>query len=133
MHRRYPFYAKKQKSSVFAAFWSVHITSCISPKSVLYWWSKQGVCQRKSLRKEIGIMKKIICKVEYDTETAQLIGKATSGEFGDPAGYEESLYLTEDGKYFIYVNGGAESIYPKEDIKRLAKDKVKAWKSEKGI
>ena len=78
-------------------------------------------------------MKKIICKVEYDTETAQLIGKATSGEFGDPAGYEESLYLTEDGKYFIYVNGGAESIYPKEDIKRLAKDKVKAWKSEKGI
>lgn len=78
-------------------------------------------------------MKKIICKVEYDTETAQLIGKATIGEFGDPAGYEESLYLTEDGKYFIYVNGGAESIYPKEDIKRLAKDKVKAWKSEKGI
>ena len=78
-------------------------------------------------------MKKIICKVEYDTETAQLIGKYTNGTFGDPAGYEESLYMTEDGKYFIYVNGGAESIYAKEDIKRLAKDKVNAWKAEKGI
>ncbi|MBQ1210825.1 MAG: hypothetical protein IIX68_03375 [Clostridia bacterium] len=78
-------------------------------------------------------MKKIICKVEYDTETAQLIGKFTSGEFGDPAGYEESLYETTDGKFFIYVNGGAESIYPTEDIKRLAKDKVKAWKADKGI
>ena len=78
-------------------------------------------------------MKKIICKVEYDTEAAQLIGKFTSGEFGDPAGYEESLYETTDGKFFIYVNGGAESIYTKEDIKRLAKDKVKAWKADKGI
>ncbi len=78
-------------------------------------------------------MKKIICKVEYDTETAQLIGKFTSGEFGDPAGYEESLYETADGKFFIYVNGGAESIYANEDIKRLAKDKVKAWKADKGI
>ena len=78
-------------------------------------------------------MKKIICKVEYDTETAQLIGKFTNGEFGDPAGYEESLYETVDGKYFIYVNGGAESIYPTEDIKRLAKDKVKAWKADHNI
>lgn len=78
-------------------------------------------------------MKKIICKVEYDTETAQLIGKATHGAFGDPAGYEESLYMTEDGKYFIYVNGGAESLYPNEDIKRLAKTKVDEWKASKGI
>lgn len=78
-------------------------------------------------------MKKVICKVEYDTETAQLIGKVTSGEFGDPAGYEESLYQTADGKFFIYVNGGAESIYPTEDIKRLAKTKVNEWKAEKGI
>ena len=78
-------------------------------------------------------MKKMICKVEYDTETAQLIGKFTNGEFGDPAGYEESLYETVDGKYFIYVNGGAESIYPTEDIKRLAKDKVKTWKADHNI
>ena len=37
-------------------------------------------------------MKKIVCKVEYDTEKSELIGKYVSGQFGDPAGYEESLY-----------------------------------------
>ena len=78
-------------------------------------------------------MKKIICKVEYDTENAQLIGKFVNGVFGDPAGYEETLYETADGKFFLYVNGGAESIYAKEDIKRLAKDKVNAWKAEHNI
>lgn len=77
-------------------------------------------------------MKKIICKVEYDTETSQLIAKFTSGEFGDAAGYEECLYQTADGKFFLYVNGGAESIYPKEDIKRLAKNKVDEWKAAHG-
>ena len=35
-------------------------------------------------------MKKIICKREYDTETATLVKKHTVGEFGDPAGYEET-------------------------------------------
>ena len=72
-------------------------------------------------------MQKTICKVVYDTEAAEMIHKYTVGNFGDPAGYEESLYMTEDGKYFIYVNGGAESLYPTEDIKRLAKTKVKDW------
>ena len=56
-------------------------------------------------------MKKIISKREYDTETSTLIEKRTSGVFGDPAGYEETLYQTEKGYYFLYVNGGAESKY----------------------
>ena len=72
-------------------------------------------------------MKKVLCKVEYDTENAELISKFVSGEFGDPAGYEESLYKTADGKYFLYVNGGAESIYPAENIKRMAASKVDEW------
>ena len=78
-------------------------------------------------------MKKIICKVEYDTETAELVAKYTSGEFGDPAGYEETLYVTADGKYFVYANGGEESIHAEESIKRIAKDKVDAWKAEHHI
>ena len=78
-------------------------------------------------------MKKIICKVEYDTEKSELIAKFTNGEFGDPAGYEESLYKTEGGKYFIYVNGGAESIYPEETIKRLAQAKVDEWLTQHGF
>ena len=72
-------------------------------------------------------MKKIICKVEYDTTTAELIKKVTFGEYGDPAGYEEVLYKTVDGKFFLYVNGGAESIYKKEDIKRLSAKKAEEW------
>lgn len=75
-------------------------------------------------------MKKIICKVEYDTDAATLVKKVTSGAFGDPKGYEESLYKTEDGKFFLYVNGGEESIYPEENIKRLAAAKAEAWLKE---
>ena len=29
-------------------------------------------------------MKKIICKVEYDTETAAIVEKRTFGVYGDP-------------------------------------------------
>lgn len=78
-------------------------------------------------------MKKIICKVEYDTENAELVAKYTNGEMGDPTGYEETLYKTADGKYFIYVNGGADSVYPQENIKRIAQTKVGAWKAEHGV
>lgn len=75
-------------------------------------------------------MKKIICKVEYDTENATLIEKKTVGEFGDPAGYEESLYQKADGKYFLYVNGGAESQYPEENIKRMSAKAVAEWQAK---
>ncbi len=72
-------------------------------------------------------MKKIICKVEYDTEASELLAKKTFGAFGDAAGYEESLYKTADGKFFLYTNGGEESPYKKEDIKRMAKAKADEW------
>lgn len=78
-------------------------------------------------------MKKIICKVEYDTEASELVAKYTNGDFGDADGYEETLYKTESGKYFIYVNGGAESIYPEENIKRLAQNKVQEWLTQHGF
>ena len=72
-------------------------------------------------------MKKIICKKEYDTETATLIKKYTYGYFGDPTGYEEILFQTAEGLYFLYVHGGDASPYPTEDILRLAKTKVNDW------
>jgi hypothetical protein len=72
-------------------------------------------------------MKKIICKKEYDTETATLVKKYVCGFFGDPAGYEEALYQTPAGLYFLYVRGGENSPYPTEDILRLAKTKVNEW------
>ena len=75
-------------------------------------------------------MKKIICKVEYDTEASELINKRTFGYFGDPAGYEESLYQTEGGKYFLYTFGGEESKYSAEGIKRMSAATAEAWLAE---
>ena len=72
-------------------------------------------------------MKKIICKKEYNTESATLVKKHTCSYFGDPAGYEETLYQTPGGLYFLYVRGGETSPYPTEDILRLAKTKVNDW------
>ena len=72
-------------------------------------------------------MKKTICKVEYDTEASELLGKVTAGSIGDPTGYEESLYRTAEGKYFLYTNGGEQSPYTKEDIKRMSAQKADEW------
>ena len=72
-------------------------------------------------------MKKIICKKEYDTEIATLVKKCTYGYYGDPAGYEEILFQTPEGLYFLFVKGGENSPYPEADIQRLAKTKVNAW------
>ncbi len=72
-------------------------------------------------------MTKVICKVEYSTDAAELLAKKTYGTFGDTAGYEESLYRMPDGKFFLYTNGGEESPYTKEDIKRMSKAKADEW------
>ena len=72
-------------------------------------------------------MQKIICKKVYDTETSTLFKKVTFGEFGSPNGYEESLYQTESGNFFLYTNGGAASKYTKEDITRMSAEKKNAW------
>ena len=72
-------------------------------------------------------MKKIICKRVYDTETASLIKKYVCGKWGDPSGYEESLYQTPDGLYFIHVCGGEASTYQKEEIIRIGKARVAEW------
>lgn len=72
-------------------------------------------------------MKKIICGTEYNTETSTVVKKYTEGYYGDPTGYEEILFVTESGKYFIYTNGGAESKYPTEGIKRISKANAELW------
>ena len=72
-------------------------------------------------------MKKTIGRREYNTENATLLNRFTYGFWGDPAGYEELLYQTPDGLYFVYVRGGETSPYPNEDILRVAKAKVDGW------
>lgn len=63
----------------------------------------------------------------YDTETSTLIKKFVYGNFGDSSGYEESLYRTESGNFFLYTNGGADSKYPQENIARIGAEKKDAW------
>lgn len=78
-------------------------------------------------------MKKILCKVEYDTEASELLEKFTFGEMGDPAGYEESLYVTAGGKFFLYTNGGEESKYTKENITRMSAKSADEWKKSHNL
>lgn len=78
-------------------------------------------------------MKKTIGKVEYDTATAALVAKYTEGAFGEPNGFEETLYQTQDGKLFLYVNGGEQSPYPQENIKRMSKAKADEWKTSRNV
>lgn len=66
----------------------------------------------------------------FDTETATLIKKVSVGNFGDPTGYETTMYQTPEGDYFLYVNGGAESLYPTEKITSLCKAKALKWIEE---
>ena len=73
-------------------------------------------------------MKKTIYKTEYDTEKAELIAQNAVGSFGDTDGYEESLYQTEDGKYFLYTFGGADSKYPEENIIRMSAARAEEWR-----
>ena len=75
-------------------------------------------------------MKKTVCGKTYDTDLSTVVKKNTFGSFGDPEGYEETLYVTEDGKFFIYTAGGSSSKYPKADIKRVSKTNADKWLSD---
>ena len=78
-------------------------------------------------------MKKIICGTEYDTAASTVVKKVVNGYYGDPCGYEETLFVTADGKYFLYVNGGAESVHPEENITRMSPAKADEWRKEKNV
>jgi hypothetical protein len=84
-------------------------------------YSKRGANER------IHKMRKVTKSAVYDTETATFVSKVSVGNYGDPCGYEECLFVTPEGKYFLYVNGGADSKYPTEEIKASCAT-VAAWK-----
>jgi len=72
-------------------------------------------------------MKKIIKRKIYDTDTSKQLAFKNIGEFGEPNGYEERLYITKRGLYFIFGQGGPESPYPEPDIKAAAKEDADKW------
>lgn len=66
----------------------------------------------------------------FNTETATVVKKVTCGTFGDPAGYEMTMYMTPEGDYFLYTNGGEESAYAAEKIASYTKANAKKWLAE---
>lgn len=72
-------------------------------------------------------MCKEIDSVLYDTRTSTVDKKFTFGKPGDADGYEETLYITAEGRYFVYTNGGHLSKYPHENITPIERENVKDW------
>ena len=72
-------------------------------------------------------MCKDIDGVLYDTASSKINKKFTYGAPGDPCGYEETLYITSDGRYFIYTYGGLNSKYPTENVTPVSREHVKSW------
>ena len=62
-----------------------------------------------------------------DTESATLVGTKSFGEYGNPDGYEEQLFITKTKQYFIYGVGGDESKYSKPDIKLVTDEEAREW------
>jgi len=58
-------------------------------------------------------MKKVINRKVYDTETASFVAEASYSYPGDFQYWEESLYRTTDGMYFLAGEGGPMSHYAK--------------------
>lgn len=56
-------------------------------------------------------MNKVINGSRYNTETARLLGSASYSHPGDFSYWEEDLYITKVGKYFLYGEGGPMSKY----------------------
>lgn len=74
-------------------------------------------------------MKKTVRGKVYDTAEMTVVGKMTSGAFGDPAGYEETLYAAADGNCFLYTNG-EQSPYKSEKLVSVSKAKAAAWQEQ---
>ena len=66
-------------------------------------------------------MIKKLGRVTYDTSKSTIVNKKTFSYYGDIFGYEETLYVTEKGNYFLYTNGGINSPYKVEKLKALSK------------
>ena len=86
-------------------------------------------------------MKKIVGNLLYDTEKATEITHYSNGHTGYQR-YEETLYKTENGRFFLYGAGGPMSPYcvshdensfsGSENIIPISGDELFCWLVEKG-
>lgn len=85
-------------------------------------------------------MKKIVQGVLCDTSTAKYLGKASYLGDRDFAHWNEELYRTKSGKYFLYGEGGPASRYAVtigqnewsggEKIQLLSRETAMKWAEE---
>ncbi|MCL2499972.1 MAG: hypothetical protein FWE90_06495 [Defluviitaleaceae bacterium] len=73
-------------------------------------------------------MKTVVKEKEYSTYNAKCLGYKHIGEYGHDDGFEEQLYLAEDGQHFIYGIGGPNSPYPEPEITLVKEEKAVLWK-----
>ena len=85
-------------------------------------------------------MKKVIDGKVYNTATAEEIGSDGSGNFSDFRFWEETLYRTKKGSYFMHGTGGPMSKYAisvgnnstggSSEISVLTEEEAFDWASE---
>ena len=66
----------------------------------------------------------------FDTDTATIVKKITHSYYGDPAGYETTMYRTPNGHYFLYTYGGKKSPYRVEKITYFFPNRARKWLEE---
>ncbi len=60
----------------------------------------------------------------------QVLGHKNQGIFGDPAGFEEILFVTKESSYVLLAQGGYASDYPGVTIRQLSKTEARSWLSD---
>ena len=88
-------------------------------------------------------MKKVISGKVYDTETAERIGEVSFGNPSDFHFYDEALYRTQNGRFFLAGEGGPLTAWKKapgsnswssgSGIEALSIEEALAWCEEHGV
>lgn len=86
-------------------------------------------------------MKRIINGKRYDTETAELIAEHSHLYAGDLGRFEEALYRTKNGAWFLAGEGGPASKYARHEgneslsskgLRVLTPEHAQAWLEARG-
>jgi hypothetical protein len=87
-------------------------------------------------------MQKLIDGKLYDTESAEQVATWNNGQHGDFKFCAEELYRTENGRWFLYGEGGPMSPYTSpvpgggvsgsSDLRALSEDDAFQWLHDKG-
>jgi hypothetical protein len=75
-------------------------------------------------------MKATINEKAYSSYDARCLGYRHIGEYGQHEGFEEQLYIADDGQHFIFGIGGPESPYIEPEIILLTEKEAEEWQKK---